>query len=99
MPTSASSYSYRRVWHVPFLTLLPQIRDYAIAAFRNLRGDDRDEAEQETVIQSFILFLCLMSRGSADLVLPTVLVRFAIARVREGRTLGRRTNSCDVTSG
>ena len=98
MPISGSRLTCRKVWQATFLGLLPQIRNYAIPAFRHLRAGDREEAVQETVVQAFVLFLRLMRRGRGEQVFPTTLTRFAIARVRQGRTLGTDMNSLDVTS-
>jgi len=98
MPFSASKCTCRKTWHPRFLRLLPQIYDYAIPAFRDLQRDEREEAVQETVAQAFVLFVRLMQRRRAELVFPTIIARFAIARVREGRTLGTGLNSRDVSS-
>jgi len=98
MPISGSRLTCRKVWQATFLGLLPQIRNYAIPAFRHLRAKDREEAVQETVVQAFVLFVRLMRRGRGEQVFPTTLARFAVARVRQGRTLGTDMNSLDVTS-
>jgi hypothetical protein len=97
MPFSASKCTCRKTWHPRFLRLLPRIYDYAIPAFRDLQRDEREEAVQETVAQAFVLFVRLMRRRRAELVFPTIIARFAIARVRDGRTLGTSLNSRDVS--
>lgn len=97
MPNSIPHSACHSSWQPTFLRLLPQIRNYAVPAFRQLKGDDHDNAVQEAIAQAFVLFVRLMRKGRDDRVFPTVLARFAIGRVRQGRTLGGRMNSRDVT--
>jgi DNA-directed RNA polymerase specialized sigma24 family protein len=98
MSITRSKFRCRRTWHPAFLELLPRIEAYAVPAFRYLGKDDREDAVQETVAQAFLGFVVLMTRGRPELIFPTVLARYAIGRVRQGRTFGSPLNSCDVLS-
>jgi hypothetical protein len=98
MPNPVLHSACRQSWQPLFLGLVPQIRNYAAPAFRTLRRDDHENTVQETIAQAFFLFVRLMHRGKQDPVFPTVLARFAICRVRQGRTLGTPLNSSDALS-
>jgi hypothetical protein len=69
-----------------------------IPAFRYWREDERQDAIQEAVAQAFAAFVVLMRRRRPELIYPTVLARYAIGRVRQGRRLGSRRNSCEPLS-
>lgn len=88
----------RPCWHQAFLAMLPTIHRYAELAFRDLRGDNRDDAVQEVVANTCVAFARLVDQGRADKAFPTVLARFAIAQVREGRQVGASLNVRDVLS-
>jgi DNA-directed RNA polymerase specialized sigma24 family protein len=81
-----------------FLSMLPHIKRYALFAFRDLKGEARDEAVQEVIASSFVAFARLCERGKADLAYPSVLARFAVAQLRSGRRVGNRLNCRDVLS-
>lgn len=98
MASSSSSLVCRNVWHAKFLSQLPQIRNYVVPSFRRLPDHERDDAVQDALVHAFIMFVRLMSCDRAELVFPTVLARFAIRKVRAGRSAAGRQNSCDVTS-
>ncbi len=86
----------RSDWQDAFLIMLPRIRDAIRVAFHYLPGDHRDEAVQEGVANACVRFARLVERGCADRAFPTVLARFAVAQVRDGRVVGTRGNSRDV---
>ena len=98
MAISCSSLRCRTTWHAAFVKLLPQIESHASFAFRFLPADDREEAIQDAIALAFRGFVILMVRGDAQRVYSTPLARFAIGRVRQGRTLGSGTNSHEVLS-
>lgn len=79
-----------------FLALLPRIRRYAQLAFRNLRGDARAEAVQETLARTWGAFVRLSKCGRQHRAFASVLARFAIAQYRDGRRTGSRCNRYDV---
>jgi hypothetical protein len=81
-----------------FLEMLPTIRRLASYAFRHLRRAAREDLLAEVVANAFAAFRRLVARGKAALAYPTVLAKFAIRQVREGRRLGSATNVKDVLS-
>jgi hypothetical protein len=85
-------------WHHAFLVMLPTINRYAELAFRTLHGDNRDDAIQEVVANACVAFARLVEQGRADKAFPTVLARYAIAQVREGRQVGSSWSVRDVLS-
>jgi DNA-directed RNA polymerase specialized sigma24 family protein len=81
-----------------FLEMLPTIRRVASYAFRHLRRAVREDLMAEVIANAFAAFRRLVARGKAALAYPTVLARFAIRQVREGRRLGSQLNVHDVLS-
>src|SRR5436190_10261107 len=81
-----------------FLEMLPTIRRAANYAFRHLRRAVREDLLAEVVANAFAAFRRLLARGKAALAYPTVLARFAIRQVREGRRVGSKRNVQDVLS-
>jgi hypothetical protein len=87
-----------RRWNDKFLELLPAIREQAEYAFRRVPVDAREDLILEVVAAAYVLFVSLCRRGKTALVYPTPLAKFAIRHVREGRRIGSRCNSLDITS-
>jgi hypothetical protein len=85
-------------WHQVFLAMLPTINRYAELAFRDLQGDNRDDAIQEVIANTCVAFARLVKQGRTEKAFPTVLARYAIAQVREGRQVGSSWNVRDVLS-
>jgi hypothetical protein len=81
-----------------FLEMLPTFRRLAHYAFRHFRRAAREDLLAEVVANAFAAFRRLVARGKAALAYPTVLAKFAIRQVREGRRLGSSTNVKDVLS-
>jgi RNA polymerase sigma factor (sigma-70 family) len=81
-----------------FLVMLPSIQRYGAIAFRHLRGDAQDDAIQEIIANAFVAFARLVEQGRPDRAFPTVLARYAIAQVCEGRKVGTSQNRRDVLS-
>ena len=96
MPNCAAESS--PTWQSVFVTILPDIQSSVTFAFRQLRGDDHDEAVQEALANACLACARLVQRGCAERVFPTVLARFAVAQVRVGRQVGTRLNVRDVLS-
>ena len=84
--------------HDQFMSLLPAIRRHARVAFRHQGIDAREEAVNSTVAHAWAAFVRLCELGRADLVYASPLAAYAVARVREGRSIGSRLNARDVTS-
>ena len=85
-------------WHRPFLALLPQIVRHAKFAFRHLRGEARQDAIQETIANALVAFVALVRRGKMSLAYPTVLARYAVAQINDGRRVGNKLNVREVLS-
>ncbi len=87
-----------RRWNDRFLQLLPAIQEQAEYAFRRVPVDAREELVQETIAAAYGMFHRLASRNKMSLAYATPLAKFAIRHVREGRRIGSRCNSLDITS-
>ncbi len=87
-----------RRWNDRFLQLLPAIQEQAKFAFRRAPADAQEELVQETIATAYNLFLNLCRQGKTSLAYATPLAKFAIRHVREGRRIGSRSNSLDITS-
>ena len=85
-------------WHPRFLAMVPAIRRTAGLCFRKLPLDLRQEMVEETIANSLLAYARLVERGKEDLAFPSALARFAVAQVRQGRQVGNRLNSKDVSS-
>ena len=85
-------------WHQDFLVMLPKIRQHASLAFRHLRPEAREEAVQEVVCNALRAFVRLVEIKKVDLAYPTVLARYGVAQVKDGRKVGGKLNVHDVSS-
>ena len=85
-------------WHAPFLEMLPAIRKYAENAFYWLEPEARDDAVGEVIAGATVAYARLVELGKAQLGYPSVLARFGVAQVRDGRRVGNRMRSGDVLS-
>ena len=81
-----------------FLPMLPAIRRAASFAFRHVRRVLREDLIAEVIANAFAAFRRLVARGKAALAYPTVLAKFAVRQVCEGRRLGSRTSGRDILS-
>lgn len=78
--------------------MLPSIVAYARTAFRHLGPEARQDAVEETVANALVAFVHLVQLQKADIAYPTVLARFAVAQIHDGRRVGNRLNVRDVLS-
>ena len=85
-------------WHELFVRMLPAIRRHARIAFRHLGPDAREDAVEEVVCNACVAIARLAELGKLDLVYPTVLAKFGVAQVRDGRRVGCSLNCHDVSS-
>ena len=85
-------------WHELFLRMLPGITRYVRIAFRHLAPEAKAEAIQEAICNAFAAVARLAELGKLDLAFPTVLGRYAVAQVRDGRKVGCKLNVRDVLS-
>ena len=89
---------HRRVpkWHAAFLAMLPTIIRYARASFRDLDPDSRQELVQECVANCFVAYARLVQRGKQSLAYPTVLAKYAVWQIKDGRRVGKKQNVRDL---
>ena len=85
-------------WHTGFLAMLPRIQQSARFAFRHLRPEARQEAVQEVLANAWRAYARLAELDKVNLAYPTVLARYAITQVNEGRQVGNRRNIAEVLS-
>jgi hypothetical protein len=88
----------RTRWHAGFLAMLPAIQFNARIAFRHLKPEAREEAVAECLANALVAYTRLYALGKVDLAYPTVLARYAVAQVKDGRKVGGHLNICDVSS-
>ena len=86
-------------WHEAFLLMVPSLRRHAAVSFRHLNPEAREEAIQEVVCNALRAYVRLVQLKKVALAYPTVLARFGIAQVRDGRKVGGKLNVRDVSSG
>ena len=96
---SASGGKPNPRWHKVFLSaMLPKIIAHARVAFRHLKGEARQDAIQETIANALVAFVALVRRRKMDLAYPTVLARYAVAQIHDGRRVGNKLNVREVLS-
>lgn len=85
-------------WHRGFLSMMPSIHQHATVAFRDLKPEAREEAVQEAIANAMVAYVRLVQLKKVDLAYPSVLARYAVAQVKDGRKVGCKMNIRDVTS-
>ena len=85
-------------WHPRFLAMLPAIEAHARIAFRGLRPEAREDAVQEAIANALVAFVRLVQLRKLDVAYPSVLARYAVAQIQDGRRVGNRMNVRDVLS-
>ncbi|MGA2031916.1 MAG: hypothetical protein ABSG68_06655 [Thermoguttaceae bacterium] len=78
--------------------MLPAIITHAKIAFGGLKPEARQDAIQETVANALVAFVALFRRGKVSLAYPTVLAKYAVAQIRDGRRVGNHLNVREVLS-
>jgi hypothetical protein len=86
------------VWHEAFLAMVPAIKAHATISFRHLKPEAREEAVQEVICNACCAFARLVELNKTALAYPSVLARFGVAQTRDGRKVGGKLNSRDVSS-
>lgn len=96
------SHSVRRRvtprWHQAFLAMMPIIETHARISFRHLDPEARQEAVQECIANAMVAYVRLIQLRKVDLAYPTVLARYAVAQVKDGRKVGGKLNVLDISS-
>jgi hypothetical protein len=85
-------------WHEVFLKMAPAIETHAKVAFRHLRAEACAEAVQDVLCNVCRALARLAELDKLDLAYPSVLARFGVAQVNDGRKVGCRLNVQDVSS-
>ena len=85
-------------WHAGFLAMMPTIEQYACIAFRHLKGDSRDDAVEEAIANALVAYVRLVELKKTKVAHPTVLAKYAVAQVRDGRRVGNHLNVREVLS-
>ncbi len=67
--------------------ILPAVQLHASIQFCHLKGQDRDDASQETQAVAWQLFIQASELGKDPASFPTYIAAFAVKRVRSGRLL------------
>jgi hypothetical protein len=89
----------RRRWQKVFVEkLLPAIVQHAKVAFRHVRGQDRQDKTQEAVANALVAFRRLVQLKKTDLAYPSVLAKYAVAQINDGRLVGGKMNCKDASS-
>lgn len=78
--------------------MLSKIRHHASVAFKHLNPEAREEAIQEVVCNALKAYVRLVQLNKVDLAYPTVLARYGVAQVKDGRKVGGHLNVHDVSS-
>jgi hypothetical protein len=78
--------------------MLPIIRNYARGAFVHSNPEAKLDLIQEVIANAMVAYVRLFQLGKIELAYPTVLARYAIAQVCDGRKVGNRLNIRDVSS-
>jgi hypothetical protein len=78
--------------------MLPAITAHARVSFRHLAPEARQEAIQEVVCNALKAFVRLVELKKTAIAYPSVLARYAVAQVRDGRKVGSKLNVRDVSS-
>ena len=86
-------------WHHQLLAMLPAVRKHANRAFQYLDSEAREDAVHEVTANAVVAFARLVELGKTDLAYPSVLARYGVAQVREGRRVGNRRRIGEVLSG
>ena len=85
-------------WHRGFMQMLPVIHAYARGAFAHLNPEARQDMIQEVVANALVAYVRLYQQGRVALAYPTVLARYGVAQVRDGRKVGCKLNIRDPLS-
>jgi hypothetical protein len=78
--------------------MLPTIHAYARGAFAHLNPEARQDMIQEVIANALVAYVRLYQQGRVALAYPTVLARYGVAQVRDGRRVGAKLNIRDPLS-
>ena len=98
MVCTASPSPAPRRWHRKFVKMLPAIVKCARFAFRHIRGQDRQDLIQETIANAMVAFRRLVRRGKECVAHASVLAKYAIRQIKDGRRVGSKLNVREMLS-
>jgi len=78
--------------------MMPIIETHARVSFWHLDPEAREEAVQEVVCNACRAYVRLVNLKKTDLAYPTVLAKFGVAQVKDGRKVGGKLNVLDISS-
>jgi len=81
-----------------FERMLPSIKRVITFELRRDPRSIRGERAADAIAAAFVAFARLNELGKETLAYPTALARYAVRRVRSGRSIGTKQNSLDVLS-
>ena len=85
-------------WQKAFLAMLPAIIRHAKIAFRHVHGQDREDKIAETVANCLVAYRRLVQLKKTDRAHPSVLAKYAVAQIKDGRMVGGHMNVKDASS-
>ena len=80
------------------MKLAPRISKYARFAFRHVRGQDREDLIQETIANAMVAFRRLVRRGRESVAHGSVLAKYAIRQIKDGRRVGSKLRINEMLS-
>ena len=96
------SHSVRRRptprWHQAFVAMMPIIETHARVSFRHLDPEAREEAVQEVIANACRAYVRLVQLKKVAIAYPTVLAKYGVAQVKDGRKVGGKLNVLDISS-
>ena len=81
-----------------FSSSCPESNATAQLAFARVPAEARENLVQEAVVSSMLAYVRLYERGRTAVAFASVLVKYAVAQIRDGRRVGSKLNNRDVTS-
>ena len=96
MRVTSGSKSAPPAWHAEFLAMLPVITMHARFVFQHRDPESREEAVQGVVCDACAAVARLAELNKLDLAYASVLARYGVAQVLDGRMTGGRLNCRDV---
>ncbi len=85
-------------WHAGFLAMLPTITKIASYKFRDRDPESKEDLTEEVIVNAMIAYKRLFDKGRVEDAHPSVLARYAIAQVCNGRKGGSKHSRCDAMS-
>ncbi len=85
-------------WQSSFVAMLPEIEQKLCRAFYRLDREAREDAIEEAVVHSLLVYLRLHEQGRAEVATPSSLAWYSSRQVKRGRPAAGRMNGKDPLS-